>query len=410
MSNFFNQQRFSTPFFITRETFSAYKLHGGLNLSASLSFYAMFAMIPMALILFFVLSYLVVSSNHAVINLAIITSNFEPKLSRRIMTEVYKVAQHKTAWSAVGTFALLWFTIPLASGLRTAFYNIFAIAEPPSFLKKSIQDILAVIGILFVFFMFTFADLMLGKFLHFFHLAFAHSAVFEAASTLAIITLLLAAFYRLFFPIKISFNYILIGSLVTAILWMGMRPLFSEVFSANHSYGAIFGGMKNVFVSLAWLYYTFAIFLLGTELIATLHKRDILLLRGLFNETENGNQAFMDKLIGLYGISFKQGDTIFKDGEEGDDLYYVVSGKISLVRDGKLMRRLKQGDYFGEMAMLSDPIRIADAIVDSPVAEVIAISSEHIQALVLSEPKIAMRFLGHMALQLKNSRTGNNPA
>ena len=162
MSNFFNQQRFSTPFFITRETFSAYKLHGGLNLSASLSFYAMFAMIPMALILFFVLSYLVVSSNHAVINLAIITSNFEPKLSRRIMTEVYKVAQHKTAWSAVGTFALLWFTIPLASGLRTAFYNIFAIAEPPSFLKKSIQDILAVIGILFVFFMFTFADLMLG--------------------------------------------------------------------------------------------------------------------------------------------------------------------------------------------------------------------------------------------------------
>jgi membrane protein len=256
--------------------------------------------------------------------------------------------------------------------------------------------------------MFTFADLMLGKFLHFFHLAFAHSLIFETASTLIIITLLLAAFYRLFFPIKISLNYILIGSLVTAILWMGMRPLFTEVFSANHSYGAIFGGMKNVFVSLAWLYYTFAIFLLGTELIATLHKRDILLLRGLFNETENGNQAFMEKLIGLYGISFKHGDTIFKDGEEGDDLYYVVSGKISLIRDGKLMRHLKEGDYFGEMAMLSDPIRIADAIVDSPVAEVIAISSENIQALVLSEPKIAMRFLGHMALQLKNSRTENS--
>lgn len=402
------QHQFNPLFFISRETLSAYKLHGGLNLAASLSFYAMFAIIPMALIMFFILSYLVVSSSHAVVNLAIITSNFEPKLSHRIMAEVYKVAQHKTAWSTLATFALLWFTVPLASALRTAFYNIFAIAEPPSFLKKSIKDILAVIGILLVFFLFTFADLMLSKLLHFFHVPFRQSIVFETISTLVIISLLLTIFYRLFFPIKISLTPILIGSLMTTVLWIAMRPLFTEVFAANHSYGAIFGGMKNLFISLAWLYYTFAIFLLGTELIATLHKRDILLLRGVFNETERKNPIFINKLMASHGVSFKQGDYVFKDGEEGQDLYYVVSGEIQLIRNGKLMRQLTKGDYFGEMAMLSDPLRIADAVVQSPIADLITISAENMQTLVLNEPKVAMRFLGHMALQLKNSRLANH--
>jgi membrane protein len=249
---------------------------------------------------------------------------------------------------------------------------------------------------------------MLAKLLHFFHVPFRHSVIFETMTTIAIVSILLTIFYRLFFPIKISLAPILIGSIVTTILWIAMRPLFTEVFDANHSYGAIFGGMKNIFVSLAWLYYTFAIFLLGTELIATLYKKDILLLRGIFNEIDSKNPVFINKLMASHGISFKQGDYVFKDGEEGQDLYYVVSGEIHLIRNGKLMRQLTKGDYFGEMAMLSDPLRIADAIVKSPIADLISISAENMQTLVLNEPKVAMRFLGHMALQLKNSRIAGN--
>lgn len=119
----------------------------------------MFAMIPMALILFFIISSLVISSSHAVHEIAIITNNLEPKLSRRIMTEIYRAASHKTAWSAVGGVLLLWISIPLASTLRNTFYTICAISEHPSFLKKALQDVLAVVGILLMFFIFTFLDL-----------------------------------------------------------------------------------------------------------------------------------------------------------------------------------------------------------------------------------------------------------
>ena len=396
--------RYDTPLFVMRETFSAFKLHNGWGISASLSFYAMIAIIPMALLMFFFLSHLVFSSHTAVVNLASITSSLEPKLSRRIMLEIHKVAEHKTAWSTLGTIALFWFAIPLASTLRSAFETIFAITEHPSFIRKSIQDILSVIGILFVFFMFTFFDLLLEKVSQLLGLSFAHANLTDSAGTLMIVTILLSLFYRASLPTNASFKTILTGSMMTALLWMAMRPLFSEVLSVNHTYGAVFGGMKNVFISLAWLYYTFAIFLFGTELISTLEKRDTLLLRGLFNETVRNTPNFIAKVMSRHGCIYQGGEVVFNIGDEGRDLYYIAYGNVKLAYENRLVRHLTAGDFFGEMAILGDSVRIADAVVDSDFCDIIVINANNIQTLILNEPKVAMRFLKHMALQLKNSQ------
>ena len=339
------KHHYDTPLFVMRETFSAFKLHNGWGLSASLSFYAMFAMIPMALLMFFFLSHLVFSSHTAVVNLANITSTLEPKLSKKIMLEIHKVASHKTAWSTLSSVALFWFAIPLASTLRSAFQTIFAIAEHPSFIRKSIQDILSVIGILLMFFMFTFFNLLLEKTSELLGLSIAHSSIFDSAGSLITITALLSLFYRAFLPTSASLRKIITGSAITAILWMAMRPLFSEVLSLNHTYGAIFGGMKNLFISLAWLYYTFAIFLLGTELISTLKKRDTLLLRGLFNEAIRKNPNFISKVMSRHGCIYQGGEEVFNIGDEGRDLYYIAYGKVKLVYENRLVRHLTAGDF-----------------------------------------------------------------
>ena len=395
---------YATPLFVLRETFSAFKLHNGWGISASLSFYAMFAMIPMALLMFFFLSHLVFSSNTAVVNLASITSSLEPKLSRRIMLEIHKVADHKTAWSTLSMIALFWFAIPLAGTLRSAFQTIFAITEHPSFIRNSIKDILSVIGILLMFFMFTFFDLLLEKATQVLNLSITHSSFFDTTGSLITITALLTLFYRAFLPTNASLKTILTGSVITTILWTAMHPLFSEVLSINHTYGAVFGGMKNIFISLAWLYYTFAIFLLGTELISTLKKRDVLLLRGLFDESVRKNPNFVSKVMSRHGCIYRKDDVVFSIGDEGRDLYYVAQGQIRLIYENHLIRHLSTGDFFGEMAILGDSVRIADAIVDSDFCDIIVINSNNIQTLVLNEPKVAMNFLKHMALQLKNSQ------
>ena len=398
------KHHYSTPLFVLRETLSAFQLHNGFSISASLSFYAMFALIPLALLMFFMLSHLIVSSNYAIVKLAILTGNLVPKFSNRIMIEVYNVSQHQAVWGAFGLFILFWIVTPLAGALRSAFYTVAKIVEAPSFIRRKVKDSLAVIGILMMFFLFTFFGLMLEKVIDFLEPSARYAQVISTTSSLVLCTLLIAGFYRIFFPTRVLLRHILIGSVITAALWIAMRPAFGLFLSLNQSYGAVFGGMKNMFISILWLYYTFAVFMLGTELIATLNKKDVLLLRGLFADTPKDDN-YLDELMSQYGREYKQGEVIFRQGDEGHDLYYLVAGKISLLSDGRSIREIEPGDYFGEMALLTDNPRFADAKVESELAKVVIISAQNIETLLSGEPKVAMNFLKKMAVRLHSHQS-----
>jgi membrane protein len=404
----YGKQRYSTPLFVLHEMFGAFRRHNVLGLSASLSFYAMFALIPLVLLLFFLLSHLVFTSDYAVVKLAIITGNLAPKFSSAIMVEVYNTAQQKAAWGAAGLFVLLWTVTPLASAMRTSFYTIATLVEAPSYIHRKLKDIIAVIGMLVLFFLFTFAGLMLEKVITFLganHQFFQYDII-AALTSLVLTTLLIAAFYFVFFPVRLNLKHILIGALFTAVLWLLMRPAFTLFLSLNESYGSVFGSMKNLFISITWLYFNFSVFLLGTELIATLRKKDVLILKGLFADNQQEPQSksqtnYLEKLMQRYGRSFQQGEFIFKQGDLTRNLHYLVSGQVQLMKNGNLLRTIETGEYFGEMAMLTNTPAIADAVVSSKQADVILIYPDNIETLLLDEPKVAMKFLRQMASRLQ---------
>jgi membrane protein len=387
--------------------FKAFQRHNAFGLSASLSFYAMFALIPLVLLMFFLLSQLVFSSDYAIVKLAIITGNLVPQLSSAIMVEVYNTANQKAAWGALGLFVLLWSITPLASSMRAAFYNIASLVEAPSFVKRKVKDIFAILGMLLLFFLFTFAGLMLEKVLAFLGASnqLLEHGILATLISLILTTILIATFYLAFFPVRLNVRHIIIGALFTAILWLLMRPAFTLFLSVNQSYGALFGGMKNLFISITWLYFNFAVFLLGTELIATLRKKDVLLLKGLFeNNITNqltGKVNYIKRLMQSYGKTYNKDDYVFRYGDTSYQLYYLLSGEIQLIHNGKLLRSIAPGSYFGEMAMLSNTPTIADALVASETADVIIINTDNIETLLLDEPKVAMQFLRQLANRLQ---------
>ncbi|OYY03669.1 MAG: cyclic nucleotide-binding protein [Mehylophilales bacterium 35-46-6] len=400
-------QRYNTPVFVLFEMFKAFQRHNAFGLSASLSFYAMFALIPLVLLMFFLLSQLVFSSDYAIVKLAIITGNLVPQLSSAIMVEVYNTANQKAAWGALGLFVLLWSITPLASSMRAAFYNIASLVEAPSFVKRKVKDIFAILGMLLLFFLFTFAGLMLEKVLAFLGASnqLLEHGILATLISLILTTILIATFYLAFFPVRLNVRHIIIGALFTAILWLLMRPAFTLFLSVNQSYGALFGGMKNLFISITWLYFNFAVFLLGTELIATLRKKDVLLLKGLFeNNITNqltGKVNYIKRLMQSYGKTYNKDDYVFRYGDTSYQLYYLLSGEIQLIHNGKLLRSIAPGSYFGEMAMLSNTPTIADALVASETADVIIINTDNIETLLLDEPKVAMQFLRQLANRLQ---------
>ena len=398
------KQEYATPLFVLRETLGGFARHNVLGLSASLSFYALFALIPLILLIFFSLSHWVFSSDYATVKLAILIGNLVPDFSNQIMLEVYKATQTKAAWGALGLFILLWTITPLARAMRSAFYTIASKVEKPSFFIGKFKDMLSVLGILLLFFLFTFAGFIIEKVLRFLavHLPILQFNLISSISTFLLTTLLIAIFYKIFFPMRVAFVHLLLGAALTALLWLLMRPAFGLFLSINPNFGAVFGGMKAIFVSITWLYINFAVFLLGTELISTLRKKDVLLLRGLFDGIPN-KANYIDTLMRRYGLSLRRGEYIFERGNTERNLYYLAEGAVNLSNHGIIVRELKADDFFGELAVLTEQPTTTDALVASDEARIIVIYAENIDTMLVDEPRVAMQLLKQMANRLQSN-------
>ncbi len=61
-------------------------------------------------------------------------------------------------------------------------------------------------------------------------------------------------------------------------------------------------------------------------------------------------------------MTLPAGETIVKQGTRGDSFYIIVHGTVEIVKSGVALNRYRAGDYFGEMAILLDQPRSADAI------------------------------------------------
>lgn len=66
---------------------------------------------------------------------------------------------------------------------------------------------------------------------------------------------------------------------------------------------------------------------------------------------------------------FKAGSYVFREGEKGYSLYVLVAGRLEIRRkiDGedKVLVEMRPGDCFGEMAIIDDEPRMADAVAAS---------------------------------------------
>ncbi|MDQ7772642.1 MAG: cyclic nucleotide-binding domain-containing protein [Elusimicrobiales bacterium] len=67
-------------------------------------------------------------------------------------------------------------------------------------------------------------------------------------------------------------------------------------------------------------------------------------------------------------ISFKAGETVFREGADGSTFFVIISGEVAIEKKldkaGKRYKKLasmNKGDFFGEMAVLEDRPRYAQA-------------------------------------------------
>ncbi|MBS1257408.1 MAG: hypothetical protein MAG551_00450 [Candidatus Scalindua arabica] len=65
------------------------------------------------------------------------------------------------------------------------------------------------------------------------------------------------------------------------------------------------------------------------------------------------------------GLHFKEGDVIFNEQDEGEEMYLIDSGEIKIVKTiddiDVNITSLSSGDFFGEMTLITGHNRVASA-------------------------------------------------
>jgi len=120
---------------------------------------------------------------------------------------------------------------------------------------------------------------------------------------------------------------------------------------------------------------------------------DIALLRKV-KLFEGLNSAQLAKVAAL-GEERKvpAGEFVFKEGDTGSEMFIIESGRVRISKNvpgigEEALAILDPGAYFGEMALIDDSTRSADAIVHAPLLAQV-ITKEALDELMFIDKEIA---------------------
>jgi CRP-like cAMP-binding protein len=103
---------------------------------------------------------------------------------------------------------------------------------------------------------------------------------------------------------------------------------------------------------------------------------------------------------------YANGHVLFKEGDDGDDMYIIQSGRVAIkkkVKEGDTtLAVLEKGDFFGEMAILERMPRSATAEVVEE-GDLIVISGETFGDMIKANPEIAVRMLRKQSIRLRET-------
>ena len=98
--------------------------------------------------------------------------------------------------------------------------------------------------------------------------------------------------------------------------------------------------------------------------------------------------------------TYAAGETIFDDGQEGDYMYVVIEGEVEIVAKGKVINRIGVGEIFGEMALIDNSPRSADARA-SQECRVVPVDQYNFTHYVQHSPFFAIYVMSVMAERLR---------
>jgi CRP-like cAMP-binding protein len=107
-----------------------------------------------------------------------------------------------------------------------------------------------------------------------------------------------------------------------------------------------------------------------------------------------------------YGRAFSAGEVLFREGDEGAEMYVIQAGKVKITRrvgaQEALLAILPEGEFLGEMSIINNQPRSATATVLED-ARLLVLDRHTFEAMIRGNSEIAVRMIKKLADRLEQA-------
>lgn len=103
---------------------------------------------------------------------------------------------------------------------------------------------------------------------------------------------------------------------------------------------------------------------------------------------------------------YRKNEIIIKEGTQGDAMYFIVKGSVSVIKNN-FVKTLKNGDFFGEIALIENVLRTA-TIKANTKCELLELSRYDFNNLINTKPELLKQIEKIAKKRYKNENDTNN--
>ena len=350
-----------------------YRINGDTNQAAAIALYGILSIIPL-----FILTLLVVGSLFSAnpeIEQKLIEGirQFIPSFSEELLSQFSHIEGKREVLGGVGIISLIWFSAMIFGAIETALNIIFRSKTYRNYIASQLLAIamipmgwavgVASVGITYVATILSQQPFLgEGGILYF---PAIHGVLFRYLIPYLFTVLFFTIVYKAIPMAKVSWKSALIGSAIFSVL-MEIAKQFFTWYVANYTrYNVIFGSLEAVVILVIWFFYLSLILLFCAELISAYQRRDMILIEKALLKPGKGRARIDERLFRKFGRLYDRDEYIFHEGEIGQNLFYILSGRVRMEKKAgqvkKVLAEMGPGEYFGEMAALIQAPRTASA-------------------------------------------------
>jgi len=98
-------------------------------------------------------------------------------------------------------------------------------------------------------------------------------------------------------------------------------------------------------------------------------------------------------------LDLPAGQVLIKEGARGLEFFVLAEGAVSVAQKGRRVRTLSTGDFFGEIALVTDVPRTSTVTTESAV-RVLVLTKRDFQRVLRDHPSIQAKVLEALAARL----------